>query len=908
MKSLIFILACVAGIAAGARASDFIWIEGESPQAGNFPAADNNPFRPQEFWEQDILSGGKWIGMKWNDGDPLKPFLVYQFQADETGDYDFYARKFYNFGNFRWKVNNGPWHEADSLEHTPLDIVSMREGEERISVNWFFIGNAQLKAGTNTLRIEPIRFLPAVRDNSFTPLAYDTFLFTRDLFFPDGKLKPGEGEQVQNSSSFAPRLSIDSFEPCDIDWRMLNEKFAGENGGLVVKDGGFAFRDTGEQVRLMGMNVSPAVLKNPRTVAHLARFLAKKGINLVRMDFSQAVTFERDPGGRPAARTSGELLEKLAAGAAAFKNEGIYLALTWNIHASKGWENLVGNMPKLEDASALGSLAPWLLFDQELQSVCRSVWKSVLDTPLPGGGVRLGGDPALAFITLNQQDTIFADGFQPYDLIPEKQMEVIERAFGDWLASRENTRDLAGLLARWGEGSVRGDAPAEGRVGLLSAAEMATRRDTRSAVTARFLAETQKAFLDRLQSYLRDDLGYRGILSTSNKSVSSPGALGWINAWSLGGGDVVERHGNYLPYFENKLNVWQASVGARYSDRSALRFDPLPGRESERFDLPIRSLIYPGKPVFFSEISWPLPNRFRPEMVPVATTLAALQGVDALCFNVINFPFWQSSLSSERTPAFTPAVMGQMPAFAYAFRRNLLPEGAMVAALDISDASLFALKSMPLHENGDTQMTASLFSGQAQDIDPAAGVPPSLWINGGIEVRLGAKEDRFEMMQSVQPDATVHEAAGGAVKWDHAAGVLRVDAPACKAVCGFLKNAGPMELDGVEFTSGMEFGTICLVALDGQPLAMSKKMLLQVFSEETNSGAYAEGNEIKTIRSTGQPPILVKNMSGTVRFLRPDASQLIFTALDFNGGRTVTAGTGGNLSLLPATAYYLVEK
>jgi hypothetical protein len=83
---------------------------------------------------------------------------------------------------------------------------------------------------------------------------------------------------------------------------------------------------------------------------------------------------------------------------------------------------------------------------------------------------------------------------------------------------------------------------------------------------------------------------------------------------------------------------------------------------------------------------------------------------------------------------------------------------------------------------------------------------------------------------------------------------------------------------------------------------------LQVFSEEANSGAYSEGDETKTIRSTGQPPILVQNLSGTVRFLRPDADQLISTALDFNGYRALTAGTGAVLNLLPSTLYYLIEK
>ena len=203
-----------------APAKDYIWIEAESPAAGNFPALAANPYRAVEFWETDLLSGGEWIGMKWADPKAEKPFLEYQFEADEAGDYDFYARKFYTFGNFRWRVNDGAWHEADALEHTPLDMVSFRETGDRIALNWFFMGNSDLKAGTNTLRVEPVYSETTVDDKKLNPLGYDAFLFTRDLFFPNGKMKPGERASAQSSASFAPDPPIDGFEPCAIDWRL----------------------------------------------------------------------------------------------------------------------------------------------------------------------------------------------------------------------------------------------------------------------------------------------------------------------------------------------------------------------------------------------------------------------------------------------------------------------------------------------------------------------------------------------------------------------------------------------------------------------------------------------------------------------------------------------------------------
>ena len=87
-------------------AKDWIWIEAENPSAGNFPAPKDNPYRPVEFWESDPLSGGDWIGMKWTRFEE-QPFLEYTFDAPAAETYQLYARKFYTFGNFRWKIDGG---------------------------------------------------------------------------------------------------------------------------------------------------------------------------------------------------------------------------------------------------------------------------------------------------------------------------------------------------------------------------------------------------------------------------------------------------------------------------------------------------------------------------------------------------------------------------------------------------------------------------------------------------------------------------------------------------------------------------------------------------------------------------------------------------------------------------------
>ena len=60
-------------------------------------------------------------------------------------------------------------------------------------------------------------------------------------------------------------------ETTAIDLRFLNEKFAGENGGIQVKDGQFVFRNTQEPVRLWAVNGPPHGLKG-EDIPLFARF------------------------------------------------------------------------------------------------------------------------------------------------------------------------------------------------------------------------------------------------------------------------------------------------------------------------------------------------------------------------------------------------------------------------------------------------------------------------------------------------------------------------------------------------------------------------------------------------------------------------------------------------------------
>jgi hypothetical protein len=150
----------------------------------------------------------------------------------------------------------------------------------------------------------------------------------------------------------------------------------------------------------------------------------------------------------------------------------------------------------------------------------------------------------------------------------------------------------------------------------------------------------------------------------------------------------------------------------------------------------------------------------------------------------------------------------------------------------------------------------------------------------------------------------------GELEWDGQIGRLTVNAPAAQGLTGFLGSAGPVELADVTIESPLEYGTVLLVALDGEPIARSSRLLLQIASEER---PYQWATDVpagkRKLTNRGTSPLLVQDFAGTITLKRPDAASLSVTPLDFNGYPTGEArGPAGRLAFERATPYYLIEK
>lgn len=422
----------------------------------------------------------------------------------------------------------------------------------------------------------------------------------------------------------------------------------------------------------------------------------------------------------------------------------------------------------------------------------------------------------------------------------------------------------------------------------MSAGDLAGRRDPRARDTAAFLADLQRSYYDQMRAYLQQELGFRGSVTGSNWVTADGAILGPLDKWSNAGCDFMDRHGYFGGPHEGENASYLLSAGDRYNDASALLFETgKPGEPS--FNLPIMDLTYDGKPSTISEINWPPPNRFRAEMPLLAAAYGALQGTDAMFFFATDGAGWAEHLA--KFSISDPVTLGQFPGAALAFRTGLIRTGGVSQHLEAKLSKLLALEGAGL-----------------EAIDPLA------YLTGRVEVDItdrGGPSHGIDLSALIDRRARSVRSATGELTWDYGRGLMTINAPSVQGATGFFSRVGPIKLRDFAFQSSLEYGSVLLVAMDGRPLASSRKMLLQVMTEDNNLGWSAPGTGLRPLLDVGGPPIVVRRFEGTVSINRPDAETLRVEPLDPNGypasPRHPIRGAG-RLTLLPTTLYYVIEK
>jgi hypothetical protein len=894
-KPLIIFLAITnAWLVTSQGLAETIWIEGENPTQSTM---HRHPWWYDQV-KKDAFSGGDFIS---NFDKDRVGEAEYEFTAQRPGVYELWVRANPIGSSMAYKLGNGRWTLID-LSKGAIDSENVAaDGKPDLRfIAWFHVGTAELTHGKNTIRFR--------MDSKNSNHGYlDCFVLSNERFQPRGILKPDQIAAADKMIAEENRGWF-VFKPHDepptapsgqdeINLRWLNEKFAGEGGFIQTKGSRFVHSKTGEPVRFWAVNGPPSDLQNRASLDHCARLLAKYGVNLVRI---HAGYFNESGDVDPAkVKHAIDVVESM-------KAEGIYS------HFSVYFPLWLSPKPDNKWLKGYdGGKHPFaaLYFDPDFQDQYRNWLKALLLTPSAATGKPLVTEPAVFGVELVNEDSYLFWTFATAS-IPEPELRIVERQFGDWLKQKYGSLEKA--IAAWNGQREGRDNPAEGRMGFRPLWNMAHEKTTRDKDTVRFLMDSQTKFYRDTYAFLRR-IGFKGLITASNWITADPQVLGPLEKYSYTVTDFIDRHGYFGCNMKGEAE-WSVRDGYTYSDRSALKFDAEEPGKPRLFVHPVMDPSYDNKPSMISETTFNRPNRYRSEAPLYYAAYGALQGSDCIVHFALDGINWSVKPGYFMQPwtIATPAMMGQFPAAALIYRKGLVSEGRLMVDLNLKVDDILDLKGTPMPQ--DAALDDLRLKDLAQQAGPRVGqlIDPLVHYVGRTNVYFRdapAPSNVAELGSYIDRKREQVTNSTGELTLNYGIGVLSINARGAQGISGALRDAGKIRLADVTISSDMPLGHVIAVSLDGEPLARSKHILLQVMSEEKPTDFRREqvGEGVNRIVSIGHDPWLVKEFSGTVRFNRLDAARLQVEALDHSGFSVARAGHADSIKLEPATLYYSIH-
>jgi hypothetical protein len=864
-RFLVGLLAFCAGLQA--QAVDYIWIEGESAQSQTMTR--------HPWWYDKVnkgqLSGGDFIS-NWNDKQPGE--ATYPFQAPAEKDYVFWVRANPVGTKLSYKLDEGDWRLIDAK--TAQESVNIAE-DGKIDLRfiaWIRVGTLSLSRG-----LHRIKFQMHSDNNNHGML--DCFVFTDESFTPDGSRKPGEKATVTEDAAdgcWAFRPAPDEFSAeALLDLRTLNGKFAGEHGLLTrSKDGNdFTFSD-GTPARFWAVNDGAF----DKDLARHARFLAKRGINMVRFHMNITPTGSDLMGIDQASRDS------LWKGVAAMKKEGIYVTY------SPYWAGPARVTPAM-GVFDTGGAGNWglLFFDPKLQAAYRQWMKQVLTEKNPYTGVPLAQDPALAIIEIQNEDSLL---FWTVQGIKGSAKQELRRQYGRFLAKKYGSLEKAGQA--WGSAapSPDQDGPdnfAQGEAALYLVWELTQHRgdehqQQRCADQMQFLTETMHQFNKMVGEYLQQELGCQQLVNAGNWRTADNVTMLDAERWSYTANEVMAVNRYYGGAHEGQNNGWAIVNGDRFTDDCVM----LRPRE-----LPLTLKQVDGFPMLITESSWVPPQGYQSEGPFLVAAYQGLTGIDAFYWFATGEEGWRQPgsangfLPSEgKWVCATPMLMGQWPAAALMHRLGYVKQGESVVYEQRSLDDLWRRRMPIIAEDAgyDPNRDKTNLSKESNVKD---GVNPLAYLVGPVVVKYGGDPSHSrvaDLSHYIRADQKLIQSITGQLEMDYDKGLCCLNAPKAQGATGFLKKKGSFKFPDIEIQSGNDYATVLAVAMDDKPLKNSTRILVQVGTTERPLGwktkpVQVDGRSGEEVVSFGHAPWMIVRADITLWVNNPNITRA--RVLDPNG-------------------------
>jgi hypothetical protein len=701
--------------------------------------------------------------------------------------------------------------------------------------------------------------------------------------------------KAQQQDRFPFETTPDEFKSdALLDLRGLNEAEAGEHGFIQVDEHGDFLRGDGEPIRFWAVGTEvgrekpwqarPLGRKTEPDLNRHARFLAKHGVNMVRCHAhinptSSAADLNS------ANEADIDWIWRVVAG---MKKQGIYTTISpyWGVQMAlnPAWG--------ITAADGANNCLTLLFFDEKLQNAYRNWMRLLLAVPNPYTGIPLAKDPAVAILSLQNEDSLL---FWTVDQLKGSQRLALGKKYSDWLKQKYVTLDTA--RQSWSGITLPGDDPANGIMDFYIIWEETQKQSggkaKRLADQLEFWTQTMREFNHSMAAYLHDTLGCGQIINAGNWKTADTVYLEDCERYSYTSTDVVavNRYFGGVHKSAGGTEGWAIVNGDQFTSPSILQ-DPR--------DFPLNLKQVKGSPLIITESAWVMPNGHASEAPFLIAAYQSLTGIDAYYwFSTGDDEFTAPQSANGYMPSQakwifgTPDMLGNFPAAALLYRKGYVKKGEPVvhevrALQDMWDRKTPIIAESPSFDpNRDAGDIA-----QGSSVQP--GVDPAAFLMGPVEVMFNgnpAESSTANWNALLSGDKKTIRSITGEITLNTTKAYCTVDSPRAQGVAAFFKNQGQFNLSDIQVNSTNEYGAVLVVSMDERALKVSSKILVQVgtssrptgWSEETARIQMDAGTTIDGFKvlSFGQAPWAVVKPALTMEVRNPGINHVI--ALDFNG-------------------------
>lgn len=842
---------------------DLIWIEGES--------AKTREVGPPHNWynsvKKELLSGGDWL-TNFSDKDGL---AAYDVPVRKAGAFTLWVRANPIAAALAWRLGEGPWKEIDMTKRVDeINLASDNRPDMRF-IAWIKVETLDLKPGTVTISFK--MHSPGNHHGGI-----DCFCLTTKPFAPHGSRKPGEKLGLAEPGTWAFEPDDDAFESrALLDLRNLNEKVAGESGFVQRTAAGDFALANGQPVRFWAVNTNGGTSPDLEAVRRHARFLAKRGVNMVRWHGAL------NPKGPHSKITDVDLaeIEKVQKFVAAMKAEGIYTTFSpyWAIAAQANPEWHLKGHPS-------GNLPGTLFWDEDLQTAYKG-WLREFFTQRNAYGPPLAKEPAIAIFQIQNEDSLL---FWTIEGVKGEERRRLGQKFGSWCVKKYGALNKA--QEAWGGTRADGDDLPAGVAGFMHMwefnSEQTGGRLRRLADTLEFFSETMYAFNKDIADFLRKDLGCKMLINAGNWHTANNLLMLDAEHWSYTANDVIGMNyyvnaGAHINPSDNSRTGWLVSQGDYFQDSSVLHFP-------RRLATNRKQVV--GYPYLISECTWVPPMSYQSEAPFLTAAYSSLTGFDILYWFAMGNEGYDRTVNKWQVAC--PALLGGWPASAFMFRKGLVKKAEPVVHEERTLEDIWTLRSTVIGE--EESFDPNRHTGHLpKEVHLKGGINPLAFLVGPVEVKYGgdpAKTTAMDFSKCIDEQNKVVTSATGELRLNYGTGWCSIDAPKAQGVTGFLKKAGSFSLSTLSIDSKNDYAAILAVSLDDQDLSRSRSILIQVttqcrpyhWKESQATFKDPEGKntyEGRRIDDTGSEPWNEVDTQAVITVRNPNLKKLI--PLDANG-------------------------